>query len=55
MTCHEIGATRRPSGLLLVVLVVVFSYGAYAAGTVDRCGTGHPEKWVWMPPHWQCL
>jgi hypothetical protein len=41
--------------LLLVVLIVVFSYGAYAAGTVDHCGTGKPEKWVWMPPHWQCL
>ena len=20
-----------------------------------NCGTGTPEKWVWMPPHWRCL
>jgi len=45
----------RTFWLFLVVLVAVFAYGAYAAGTVDRCGPGHPEKWVWAPPHWHCL
>ena len=41
--------------LLLLVLIIVFGLGAYAAGTVDHCGSGQPKKWVWTPPHWQCL
>jgi len=45
----------RTFWLFLIVLIVVFSYGAYAAGTADKCGASKPQKWVWMPPHWQCL
>ena len=46
--------SARSFWIFLVVLIVVFVYGAYAAGTADKCGPGNPSKWVWFPPHWQC-
>ena len=49
--------TRRSNQMfivLLVVLALVFWYGAVFAGTKANC-TG-PQVWVWTPPpHWRCV
>jgi len=52
-----VSRTRRSNQMfivLLVVLALVFWYGAVFAGTKANC-TG-PQVWVWTPPpHWRCV
>jgi hypothetical protein len=46
--------SKRNYWVLVVVVLAVVAYGAYAMSTSQDCVAGMHETWQWMPPKWEC-